>query len=315
MKSKWCLQVFISKNTMERGKQMEKQNGEEIYRKVGTLLEEREKLYQEREQNLSAFREELKEMEQSLGRRKHELKETERELEEAKKGLEAEKERLCAERAAVREEWQQLDRKKQEVEQDMERVLKEEAKLQGMKNEWLKMENETELFEMEQVKAGMEFENGESGQEEGSGMPGLVMQEAGRPEETIALLEPGADMDGKADVVEKIPQALKGIAMEAAKSFPEGKDAESTQESFYIRIRDKELRFCMGQPLMAEIRTRREKSRFLLNGIKQFNRQQSEWEFAYEDGYLKCTMPFTEAVRPETVVRKCKEAMGRFFVG
>ena len=36
---------------------MEKQNGEEIYRKVGTLLEEREKLYQEREQNLSAFRE------------------------------------------------------------------------------------------------------------------------------------------------------------------------------------------------------------------------------------------------------------------
>lgn len=303
---------------------MENQNGEEIYQKVGALLEEREKLYQERERNLSAYREELGEMEKSLDRWKRKLKEVEKRLEETKKELEAEKEQIYAERTAIREEWQALSVKKQELEKDMEQVLTEKAKLQGLKNEWLRLENERELFEMKQTKTGLCLRYGEGEQqEEEPEMPAGSMKEADKSSakgnDLMAAkkeMYTAAKVDAGEDAAEKkIPKVLQGIAAEAAKSFPEGKDAETALESFRIRVRDKELCFCMGQPFMAEIRTRREKSRFLLNGIKQFNRQQSEWEFSYEDGYLKCTMPFTEAVRPETVVRKCKEAMEHFFAG
>lgn len=313
---------------------MESMNQSDLYQQMNALLNEREEIFRKKEQESKAFQEELR-------RKEAELYESKRLLELEKQQLEADKEKLRMERKEMSGRWEELEKYKENLSEDMKRILKEKLELQALNNERLRQESEKESMEREQIRSELGITVTKK-QEDAVVVPEKEKEEErdseSEEEKEVRNSEPEEEKEARTseseteeevpEQVEKIPddqaqdvaeekkelpQIMQAFVEAAKVIFPEGRTLEISEEMLCLELEDKELRILKGSPSNAMILARREKSLTLKAGIKKLNQMQSEWEFSYEDNYLRCTMPFTEATPVEVVLQSCAAAMKQYF--
>lgn len=254
----------------------------DLHQHVDALLKERNAIYQQHEQELMKYQEELQELEEELAGKIEEVEREERRISAVQKSLEQEKKDIMESQEEIRVHreriWQELAYIRQEIP-----VSSQEKKNGECKDQ-----------EEQEPPGGQEPEKPDPEAGKGS-----------RQQEDITRMDE--------QTRQELPDMLRQFAITAENIFPEGEVVESTPQAYCMKIGDKELRIHMGNPPAAEILARREKNQYLIKGIRQLNLIQSDWDFSYQDNYLKCIRPFPEAIPAEIVLKECAKAVAQYF--
>lgn len=265
----------------------------DLHQQMELLLKEHDVIYQQHEQELRKYQEELGGLEGELKKRNQELDLEEKEILAAKEVLEQERNDIAKQQEALRQHREKIFRELEEIRKEKLKhpLLEENGALQEIKkiNEEPK---EAELDNPEPKESKVAETQGEI----------EIRQQTDR-----SLLQ------DRREPLNDVPGIIQQFSKTVPEFFPDGEVLEVSPEAYCMSIEDKELRIFAGSPPVAMILAKREKNSYLMKGIAQLNKIQPDWEFTYEGNCLKCVMPFTEAIPAEVIVQKCAEAIATYF--
>ena len=315
-------------------------NQTELYERLNLLLKEREESYSQREAAIKKHQEALKDLEERLLLTKQEQDQREAGLSALKGQLELERGNLkqfkqeisrdLEELMQKKVELQSLDNARLELEGEREAFLMEKKRAEmGLlqdaetqaENERLKKQNadlSSQVNALKKEKSSLLKKLGEALQ---SG-PDAPRKEGEEPARLLAPKETQEPPPLKErETKEPPPQKdepkegdlIRRLGLLAKERIPNLTVLASEGDEFRAAVEDKELQFIRSDPPMARILVKREDNRELRAGIRQLNRIQKEWEFAYTEGFLVSAMPFLKEMEPETVLKKCQDALTRYF--
>lgn len=256
-----------------------------ILQQMNRLMEEKEMVFQKREEQLQAYHKRLKEFEVQLTKKTKDLQEHQKKLEERERELQRKQEELNA--------------YEKNIEENMEMLLEEKVKMENQSKAQLES-----VFEQEKENLRSEWENSEL--EKLGASLGLEM-----PKEEHLESEESQDIQ---DVYEEeIPKLFQDMEKAVKKKYVKWDIIEILPERFCVQAGDKELRIFNRNPIpLAQIvmyKRNAKTDKKIQAKTVAICRIEPEWSIVCEENNIVCSMPFQKETEVEIVLEKCCQFM------